>query len=131
MKIIQKLIRLWRDFRSFRSTMNEWLGEGGHPVDSSVAASRALQCRGCAFNQRGSGYVDSAAGAFKRHLEAKMKARLSVLKEEELHTCQLCRCYLPLKIHVPHVHIRAFQREDVRQAIMKGKSDCWQLFHDR
>lgn len=111
--------------------MKEWLGEGGCPVSSETAASRAIQCRGCVFNQRGSGYTDFAAGTLKRHLEAKMKARLSVLKEEELHTCQICSCYLPLKIHVPYKHIRSFQREDVRQAIIKGKPDCWQLSNDR
>jgi hypothetical protein len=110
--------------------MKEWLGEGGRPVGSDLAAARALQCRGCVFNQRGAGYVDSAAGVLKRHLEAKSRMRLSVLKEEELHTCGLCRCYLPLKIHVPHVHIRQNQREEVRRAIMKDMPSCWQLSND-
>jgi hypothetical protein len=125
-----KITRFWRDFRSFRSTMKEWLGEGGRPVSPQIAGFRAAQCRQCVFNQHG-GYVDFAAGTLKRHLEAKMKARLSVLKEEELHTCQICSCYLPLKIHVPHVYIRQNQQESVRQAIMKDMPSCWQLFHDR
>ena len=125
--MIKWLINLWFDLQTFRCTMKEWLGEGGRPVDSSVAAARALQCRHCVFNQHGAGYTQFTAGVLKRHLEAKMKARLSVLKEAELHTCQFCRCPLVLKIHVPFAHIRAYQREDVRQAIIKGKPDCWQL----
>lgn len=124
-------LTFWRDLQTFRKTLKEWFGDGGKPVDASVSSVRALQCRGCVFNQHGTRYMDSAAKAFKRLLEAKSKLRLSVLKEGELHTCKLCRCYLPLKIHVPSVHIRSYQREEVRQLIMKDKPDCWQLFRDR
>ena len=127
MGLNMNLIQLWRDWQTYRKTVKEWLGEGGRPVRQQEAELRALQCRGCVWNQHGSGYVDSAAAVLKRHLEAKLRLRLSVLKEEELHTCKLCRCFLPTKVHVPMAHIRAYQPESVRQAIINGKYDCWQL----
>ena len=104
--------------------MREWLGAGGKPVGAVEAQRRADQCFGCHFNVSGSALAGDVA---KRHVEAKARLRLAVVDEELLHTCGLCRCYLPLKVHVPMLHIRRFQREAVREAIRAGKPTCWQL----
>jgi hypothetical protein len=120
------LVTRWRDYQTFRQTMREWLGEGGKPVDSEVSQARANQCLDCKFNRK-SMLPDTFGGAFVRQLEAKKRMKLTVGGEELLHTCQLCRCSLHVKIFVPFKHIRQWQREQIRQAIIKGKSDCWQL----
>ena len=106
--------------------MKEWIGEGGKPVASKVSQARADMCLDCRFN-RTSPMMEQLGSTMKRHLAAKKRMKLEVVGEVLLHTCKLCRCPLVLKIHVPFKHIRAYQREEVRQAIMKGKPMCWQL----
>lgn len=129
--MLSKIIRFFRDVRSFRATMAEWLGDGGGPVAHTLAQQRANQCRWCQFNHE-SGTAKGAVGeAVRRQMAAKGRLGFRVSCESDLGECSLCRCWLPLKIHVPHAHIRRHQREEVRQAIKAGKPDCWQLFSDR
>lgn len=124
-KFFKRIVTLWRDFRSFRLTMVEWLGEGGKPVEKSVADSRAKMCMGCKFN----GWSSEWNG-IDRQIKAKEKAGIKNPDESKIGVCLLCRCWLPLKIHVPHKHIRSYQREAVRCSIMNEKPDCWQLRKD-
>ena len=84
-------------------------------------------CLSCAYNQKGIVSQEIASDAAKRLLEAKNRLKMRVQGEDTLYTCKLCNCFLPLKIHVPWIHIRRYQREETRTAIMAGKSDCWQL----
>jgi hypothetical protein len=121
------LLKKWVEFRVFRQTMLAWVGEGGRPVSSGVSQSRADMCLSCPHNWRGIVSQETASDAAKRLMEAKNRLKMSVRGEDGLYTCDLCHCYLPLKIHVPWIHIRRFQREETRAAIMAGKSDCWQL----
>lgn len=130
MHLFLKLISLYRDYRTFRQTIKEWLGESGRPVASDVSQSRADMCLDCKFNVKHppSEIVGAAVIA---HLEAKHRMKLSVQGEELLHTCGLCRCHLPLKVHVPIIHIRRHTRQTVLDAIRAGKKECWQLLnHD-
>lgn len=124
--LFQRLKQWWLDYQTFRLTMKEWLGEGGKPVAPKVSQARADMCLDCRFN-RTSAMMEQLGSTMKRHLAAKKRMKLEVVGETLLHTCKLCRCALVLKIHVPFKHIRAYQREEIRQAIMKGKPDCWQL----
>ena len=127
MNVIGKLISLWFDWKSFNQTMRDWLGGDGKPVPPKVSQRRADMCLDCAFNAKGFA-VEAIGDAVRHHLSAKRKMSLSVSGEELLHTCSLCRCALPLKVHVPIKHIRAYQREEVRQKIRERKPECWQLF---
>jgi len=126
MIFLKSFLGLWRDYQIFRRTMKEWLGDGGKPVATKVSQARADICLDCKFNVKNV-MTESFGDAYRRHLAAKRRMKLEVVGETLLHTCQLCRCSLPLKIHVPFKHIRAYQREEIRQAIMKGKPACWQL----
>jgi hypothetical protein len=127
--VIQRLKQWWLDYQTFRLTMKEWLGDGGKPVSPKVSQARADMCLGCRFN-RTSAMMEQLGSTMKRHLAAKKRMKLEVVGEVLLHTCKLCRCALVLKVHVPFKHIRSYQREEVRQAIMKGKPECWQLIRD-
>ena len=121
----RKLIGLWRDYQTYRRTMREWLGEGGQPVTRATSQARTDMCLDCKWNKPGTAI--ELLGKFMRVLQAKNRAKLSVAGEELLHTCSLCSCHLPTKVHVPFKHIRAWQREEVRQKITHGKAECWQL----
>jgi hypothetical protein len=124
--IFQRIKTLWRDFQTFRWTMKEWLGDGGKPVATKVSQARADMCLDCKFNVKNV-MTEIFGDAYRRHLAAKRWMKLEVVGETLLHTCKLCSCPLPLKIHVPFKHIRRYQREEIRQAIKKGKPECWQL----
>ena len=124
---LNKLLQFWSDYKVFRATVKSWLGEGGKPVSPEIANNRAAQCLGCDFNVGGTMSREMASDAAKKVLEAKNRLKMRVQGENLLHTCELCRCYLPLKVHVPMVHILRFQRESVRETIRSGKPDCWQL----
>jgi hypothetical protein len=127
MNIFSRTVEFFREIWTFRSTLKEWFGEGGIPVSQETADARAAMCLACDFNRRSTFGIETASNVLKRRLETKRRLGLSVFGEERLHSCELCRCHLPLKIHVPIKFIRQYQREDVRQAIKRGKSECWQL----
>jgi hypothetical protein len=125
MKILQPIIQIIRDAKTFRLTMREWLGEGGHPVHATVSQNRAEMCFLCPHNQTAP--MELPASILNRHFQAKGRMKLSVHGEEKLRTCELCNCHLPLKVHVPQAFIRQYQREEVRERIKAGKPECWQL----
>jgi len=127
LKLLIRIRQFWSDYKVFRATVKSWLGDGGRPVTAEAANKRAAQCLGCDFNRGGTMAREMASDATKRLLEAKTRLKMSVPDEELLHTCSLCRCHLPTKVHVPMVHIRRYQPESVREAIRAGKKDCWQL----
>lgn len=126
MKIIHWLIAKYRDCQTFRRTMREWLGDGGKPVPSEISQARANLCLSCPYNVHNS-LLQPVGDAILRHFKAKWKIRLTAWGEQELHVCQICHCTLSLKIHVPHTHIRAWQREEVRRELMEKFPQCWQL----
>jgi hypothetical protein len=129
MIFLKSFLGLWRDYQTFRRTMKEWLGDGCKPVATKISQERADMCLDCKFNTE-SVFVEAFGDSYIRHLEVKKRMKLEVVGESLLHTCRLCRCDLKLKIHVPFKHIRAYQREEIRQAIIKGKPTCWQLRND-
>ena len=127
MKLLIRIRQFWSDYKVFRATVKSWLGDGGRPVPVSISQARADMCLDCDFNQGGTMSREMASDATKRLIEVKTRLKMRVAGEELLHTCSLCRCHLPTKVHVPMVHIRRYQPESVRDAIRAGKKDCWQL----
>ena len=130
MKLIDWLRGKRLDWVTFRGTMRSWLGEGGRPVEKGLAQSRADMCRRCKFNRAGI-ITEFGGDAVKLYLEAKARRRLGVFGEVGLRICSLCGCSLKLKIWVPHVHIRRYQKEETRQRIAAGMPSCWQLRNDK
>lgn len=104
-------------------TINEWLSEGGIPVDPATAQSRADTCLKCEFNQPGGVITELAALAIRRHLEVKSRLGMRVDGEKSLHTCQQCRCVLRLKVWCPQELV---QRMLTPEEISSFPNYCWQ-----
>ena len=92
-----------------------WLGEGGQP--SPHAQQRATQC---VFEEVFKGVV---AGTVLKQVELKGKLGAMVHGEDKLHLCNLCGCWLPLKVHVP-LHIARENTPDWQNY----PEHCWLRF---
>jgi len=88
-------------------TLREWIGsEDGIPVSPELAQRRADVCLKCPKNIQGSVLTGAIAEAVRRHLEFKSDLGFRVKGERQLGECEICRCQLRLKIHVPISIIR-------------------------
>jgi len=95
--------------------LKDWLGEGGVPVTPELAQARADVClKGdqdkdgnpckCRNNKEGHFFqklTTAIAKAIHEQRREKLRLGMRVEGEEELHTCTVCDCHLPLKVHVP------------------------------
>src|SRR5690348_4779416 len=79
------------------AVLSDWLGDGGHPVDQSVADERASRClRGndgkmCEFLGAAKwweGAKGAIAFAIKEHLEAKSELNLSTEMDQHNFMCR-------------------------------------------
>lgn len=89
-------------------TLLDWHDEGFAPIEQSAAQDRADICTGrldgspCPSNQnRTFSIAATVAGVVHRQIEVKNGMKLSVMGEENLHICMVCRCLLPLKVWTP------------------------------
>jgi hypothetical protein len=107
--------------------LKDWLGEGGIPVTQELAQSRANICLNCPQNQEGH-FVQKLttiiAKAIHDQRREKLRMALRVDGEEELHTCAVCSCHLPLKVWVPFQTI-AERTTDVQWKEFEAVTDCW------
>lgn len=104
----------------------EWFGDGGQPVQLSLAMHRAEVCMLCVEN-RAPGwwdkhFKDPIAQTIREHLAAKNQVGLSVPQEDRLHMCRACGCCLKLKVHVPIKHIKAHFKPENHH---KYPAFCW------
>jgi hypothetical protein len=118
-----------QDASKFSSTVKDWLGEGGHPVPQSQSQSRADVCSGrlsrrkCPFNYQGGWFLPRAvADTVRRWFEAKNSLKLCVEGEEVLGKCEVCRCALSLKIHIPR---QVILNHTPDEEYSKFPSHCW------
>ena len=108
-----------------------WLGEGSKPVAPEIAQARAEVClhvaegKPCQFNQNGFKPVDRIAELIRDQTEQKNELKLAVNGEEGLHTCSLCWCALPLKVHVPLEHILSGTPPAMIEKFRREQPKCW------
>lgn len=90
--------------------LSEWVGDGLRPVPHGRAQSRSDVCtkgnlgHPCPFNKVSTGARAAAAAVgakIKEQMEIKGQLTEKIQGEENLHSCEVCWCHLPLKIHVP------------------------------
>ena len=95
------MANLIQQAKRFHAAYVSWLGEGGKPSPS--ADQRAAICLKCPHNKPDNWevVVGGVASLARLQLELKSKMGLQAWGEERLHTCELCGCYLRLKVHVP------------------------------
>lgn len=105
--------------------LNEWIGEGGKPVDDWQAEARASVCETCPFNRYPKWWEtakDFVAHRIKDALTIKHRLGFRTSNENALHMCQVCGCSTGLKVWVPIEHIKAHTHADTLAAFPKV---CW------
>jgi len=86
------------------SILADWLGSGGRPVAQELAQSRANTCIPCPKNKEGHGATKltaAVANAILVQRRQKMEMNLTVEGEDNLHSCSVCLCHIPLLIWTP------------------------------
>jgi hypothetical protein len=108
-----------------------WLGTGGKPVEPTLSQARADVClhvsggNPCPHNQPGLKPIERIADIVREQTEEKNNLKLSVQGEEGLHTCALCWCALPLKVHVPIDHILSGTPPAMLEKFKREQPKCW------
>jgi hypothetical protein len=110
-----------------RKILQAWLGEGAKPVEQSVAENRSGICADCPHNTQSLkfGLTNEIAKVIREQVEAKNNLKLVVTNESKLHTCDICWCYLPLKVFVPMNKILADTDEKTLQQFQHEWPECW------
>lgn len=111
--------------------LKDWLGDGGLPVDSTLAELRSITCacgdagKACPLNVQPNWwerFKNRIALAIRRQLEVKHRLGLFVSKEGELNMCRMCGCCLRLKVWTPISYIKAHVAPD---EIASAPEFCW------
>lgn len=110
-----------RRYKDGLETIIEWLGSGGICVDIPIAQERTSICLKCPHNVKGGIIPESVASAIKRQVELKNEIGLRTHGMKDLHTCELCTCFLPLKIFVPLENLGI----DEKEALESWPHFCW------
>ncbi len=107
-----------------------WLGDGGAPVEQSLANKRTSICLICPLNQPMPIWellTAPAANQLRRQLSLKANMQLVVPGEDGLHTCKACLCKLDLKVWTPPEHIKATIDAETLEALHRDAPHCWIL----
>lgn len=112
--------------------ISEWLGSGLRPVDKSLAEKRGSRCIECSQNSDPNWpqKLDAMAAAdIKKLVEIKNDMKLETQYDKQLLTCQVCDCFLPLKVWVPIKHISDETSTDTLNKLSAVKTasgkGCW------
>jgi len=83
--------------------LSEWLGDGGAPVDQSLAQQRLNTCLHCLHNKpTNPNSIEKAVGEVIIEQEELRHDMAMILQgESNAGTCEVCGCYLKLKVWVP------------------------------
>jgi NAD-dependent dihydropyrimidine dehydrogenase PreA subunit len=86
--------------RQRTQALSRWLGGPGQPVDQATADRRAAICLNCPKHEVVAIEMATkpAATLLRRVMEVKGEMKLKVAREDELHTCGICLCWLPTKV---------------------------------
>ncbi len=103
--------------------ISDWLGHDSEIVPQELAQARADKCNVCPHNQDGSALTESVANAIKEQVALKSHLELKVHGEKGLKTCNICQCYLPLKIFVPLSYQTKYMKADELKMFPENK--CW------
>ena len=122
-QLVQAASRLAAGVKS----LNDWLGAGAKPVDSTLANARAFVRATCPQNQEGDftrWFTKPASELIRRWIGSRKDLNMSTPSDGKLGVCLACACPLKLKVHVPIEHI-------LKQIPAESKSAldprCWIL----
>lgn len=129
---LANLVARGRELLSGANILLDWLGEGLKPVAIEEAQSRSDACTGrnrtkpCPHNNPGYKPVEETASIIRSWAEHKNSMNLAVAGEENLHTCDLCWCHLPTKVHVPmDTIIDRTPQAMIDKFASEGPKYCW------
>lgn len=129
---LAKLADKSRNLINGAAIIADWLGDGLKPVAQELAQSRSDVCTGrvsgkrCPHNNPGFRPVEAIAEIIRSWSEKKNYMTMEVIGEDKLHTCAICQCHLPTKVHVlmetimgrtPQAMFEKFSAE--------APSNCW------
>ena len=112
--------------------LNEWIGDGGHPVSQFLAESRANVCKRGYNGEPCPQHVEplwwerakhAVAEKIKQQLELKNKIGMRVEQEEEMKMCRVCGCCTSLKVFVP---IKFIADHTTTEQMLSYPTFCWQ-----
>lgn len=109
-------------------TLIDWLGDGAPPVPQEVANSRASVCVGCKFNVKGdwsTWFTAPISEGIRKRIQVRDDMGLSTPYDSNLHVCDICRCPLKLKMHVPRSYILSKLSEDTKNDLAENAPWCW------
>lgn len=109
------------------NTLTEWLGDGGLAVSHEQASKRATICVHCIKNRKATVVEALSKGpvafAILKTLELKERLEMRVPQEKKLHMCGICKCCLPLKVHVPLEYI--LRGSTMEEIVAFEQVNCW------
>jgi hypothetical protein len=100
----------------------EWLGDGGTPVDRRQAQDRIDTCNRCIHNKPtdARSVTKTVAEAILEQEQARNDMAMFLQGEGLAGTCEVCGCYLKLKVWVPLSYLGKTEMPD----------NCW-ISHER
>lgn len=103
------------------AVLAEWLGSGLASVDIHQAEQRARTCLQCPKNVVLNTIETAAAKKIKEHesVREKIGAKLPVEIEDNLNSCDVCGCYLKLKVWVPEQTLAEYTDTN------EFPAECW------
>lgn len=106
----------------------DWLGSGAQPVEQALAERRAVTCVACPKNVDGAWYTEGPAELIKKAVESWKKVtgktdfEFTNQQGDKLKSCDVCKCLMPLKIHVDLKHILSKTSAEVMAEFPEA---CW------
>lgn len=91
--------------------LRDWLGSGGVPVSNELAQDRTDVCLICPHNKHGIELTEAASEAIREQVGVKNHLQLHTNGEENLFTCDVCKCPLKLKVFVPFKLVKPLPEE--------------------
>lgn len=110
--------RIGNDINGLR-ILTDWLGDGAIPCSKEEAESRSAICDKCPHNLISNSFESSIAAEILKQEQIRKQVDLTTANEARLNTCELCGCYLKLKVWVPMKYIGNSKK--------KLPHHCWQV----
>ena len=109
------------------ANLTAWLGDGGKPVEQTLANARAVTCVTCPKNERGgleTWFTGVATELIRKTLAIRNDLGMQTPVDDKLCVCSACTCPLKLKVHVPLTYITR-KLSDEQKAALDPR--CWVL----
>lgn len=100
----------------------DWLESGGAPVPQELADKRASICVQCSRNVPGSWYTVAPAEIIRATLSKRSDVKLETPHDEQLKSCDVCKCLNRLKVWCPMEHIVSRTKPEI---MAEFPAHCW------